>query len=74
MTKFGNDPYIARTLTGILISKFLKLTLVHRIICVNMEESMHALKPLPKLGTAADPFRFMDTHCWDFTKQSSFFQ
>ena len=32
------------------------------------------LKPLPKLGTAADPFRFMDAHCWDFTKQSSLFQ
>ena len=26
------------------------------------------LPPLPKLGTAADPFRFMDAHCWDFTK------
>ena len=26
------------------------------------------VKPLPKLGTAADPFRFMDAHCWDFTK------
>ena len=32
------------------------------------------LKLLPKLGTAADPFRFMDAHCWNFTKQSSFFQ
>ena len=31
------------------------------------------LKPLPKFGTAADPFQFMDAHCWDFTKQSSFF-
>ena len=26
------------------------------------------LKPLPKLGTEAGPFRFMDAHCWDFTK------
>ena len=42
MNKFKNDPYIARTLTCILISKFLKLTLVHRITSVNMEESMHA--------------------------------
>ena len=32
------------------------------------------IKPLPKLGTAADPFRFMDAQCWDITKQSSFFQ
>ena len=37
-------------------------------------ESKLRIKPLPKLGTAADPFRFMDAHCWDFTKQSSFFQ
>ena len=28
----------------------------------------YVVKPLPKLGTAADPFRFMDAHCWDFTK------
>ena len=26
------------------------------------------IKPLPKFGTAADPFRFLDAHCWDFTK------
>ena len=37
------------------------------------KDAWFGLKPLPKLGTAADPFRFMDAHCWDFTKQSSFF-
>ena len=32
------------------------------------------LKPLPKLGRAADQFRFMGAHSWDFTNQSYFFQ
>ena len=38
---------------------------VARIFSIEMD-----LKPLPKLGRAADQFRFMGSHSWDFTKQS----
>ena len=34
---------------------------------------MKGIKPLPKLGTAADTFRFMDAHSRDFTFTFYFF-
>ena len=56
-----------------LRGNFVLFLLRHFSVFSFLPRNAFRLKPLPKLGRAADQFGFMGAHSWDFTKQSYFF-